>query len=200
MSNFDVVRDQIYEEVNRGGERVKVNLPNWIERAIEAESWRQAVNVTTGKPYQNLGEWLVARWPMGPAVGSTSHSITYDELIMLCDRRPVIKDLLVKHRPSKGKGGRPKKDAEKPVDNVNGFAKKPSGNSRAYIERRLQFDHPEIWQAYLNGEHKSARQAGIAAGFIKDTHDPLALLKANWSKATGKQRKQFLKWIESDQQ
>jgi hypothetical protein len=31
------------------------------------------------------------------------------------------------------------------VDNVNGF-EKPTGNSRLYIEERLQRDHPEIWQ------------------------------------------------------
>lgn len=38
---------------------------------------------------------------------------------------------------------------------------------KSYIERRLKTQCPRIWQAYLNGQYKSARQAGIAAGFIK---------------------------------
>jgi hypothetical protein len=81
-------------------------------------------------------------------------------LILLCEHRPALKDLLVKHRPNKGKGGRPKKDAEKPVSNGDGLPKRlTSMNSRAYIEQRLQRDHPAVWKDYLNGGYRSARQA-----------------------------------------
>ena len=37
-----------------------------------------------------------------------------------------------------------------------------------YIKARLRRDHPEIAEQLERGEHRSARAAGIAAGFIKD--------------------------------
>ena len=71
------------------------------------------------------------------------------------------------------------------------------GNSRAYIEQRLSRDFKDIWKAYLAGEFRSARQAGIAAGFIKDQHDALMRLKSNWNKATKSQKKEFRKWLDA---
>ena len=45
---------------------------------------------------------------------------------------------------------------------------KDQGNSADYIKARLRRDHPEIAEELERGEHRSARAAGIAAGFIKD--------------------------------
>jgi len=78
----------------------------------------------------------------------------------------------VTHRPVRSKG-RPKTDA---VENgADGTIKTEAHgtNSRACIEQRLSRDFKDIWKAYLAGEFRSARQAGIAAGFIKDQHDAL---------------------------
>lgn len=44
---------------------------------------------------------------------------------------------------------------------------KGTGNAE-YIKARLRRDHPEIAEQLERGEHRSARAAGIAAGFIKD--------------------------------
>lgn len=184
--------DRIFHRVHRTGEELKNDLPNLIERAIEQEVWKQSIDPSTGEPFKNAGLWLVANFPLGPAVGQGRFAIDYEDCIQLCKDRPEIKDLLVKHRP-KRKNGRPAK--AETVDNVNGLVKK-AGNSRLYIEERLQRDHPEIWQAYLKGEYKSARQAGIKAGFVKDTDDPLTRLKMSWNKATKKQRAAFLKWMQ----
>jgi hypothetical protein len=73
------------------------------------------------------------------------------------------------------------------------------GNTRAYIEQRLQAEFPVIWKQYIRGEFRSARAAGIAAGFIKDTHDPVMRLKANWNKASRKQQNEFLRWLATEQ-
>ena len=45
---------------------------------------------------------------------------------------------------------------------------KKRGNNEDYIKARLRRDHPEIAEQLDRGEHRSARAAGIAAGFIKD--------------------------------
>ena len=67
------------------------------------------------------------------------------------------------------KRGRPKKVEAKKDDNVI-FSESPKeqGNSAEYIKARLRRDHPEIAEELERGEHRSARAAGIAAGFIKD--------------------------------
>lgn len=192
MADIKNYTDRIFHRVHRTGEELKNDLPNLIGRAVEAEIWKQTINPSTGKPFENVGQWLVANYPLGPAVGNGRFAIDYDDCITLCKNRPETKDLLVRHRP-KRKNGRPVK--EETVYNVNSLPKMV-GNSRLYIEERLQRDHSEIWQAYLRGEYKSARQAGIAAGFIKDTHDPLLRLKSNWNRATKKQRAEFLKWMQ----
>jgi hypothetical protein len=195
--------DRIFHRVHRTGEEIKNDLPNLIERSIEQEAWKDAVNPATGKPFANAGEWLVARYPLGPGVGHGRFAITYDDCIRLSDDRPKLKDLLVRHRP-KGKAGgdRQSDKAKSIVDNINNGQSavvRKTGTSRLYIEERLQRDHADIWQAYLRGEYKSARQAGIAAGFVKDTHDPLMRLKANWKKATKKQRKEFILWTQKEE-
>ena len=50
----------------------------------------------------------------------------------------------------------------------NNISLKSHGTSADYIKARLRRDHPEIAEELERGEHRSARAAGIAAGFIKD--------------------------------
>ena len=45
---------------------------------------------------------------------------------------------------------------------------KQQGTSAAYIKARLRRDYPEIAEQLEAGEFKSPRQAGIAAGFVKN--------------------------------
>lgn len=61
-------------------------------------------------------------------------------------------------------------------DRRSGQAQQNQGSDRTlkrginadYIKARLRRDHPEIAEELERGEHRSARAAGIAAGFIKD--------------------------------
>jgi hypothetical protein len=61
------------------------------------------------------------------------------------------------------KHGRPVK-GEKPDYNQVKYGT----TGKPYILARLARDHPDILAAYERGEYRSARQAGIAAGFVKD--------------------------------
>lgn len=70
----------------------------------------------------------------------------------------------VDHAIELKKHGRPTKGEERKGDNVT----LKRGNEAAYIEARLRRDHPGIAEQLERGEYKSARQAGIAAGFVKD--------------------------------
>jgi hypothetical protein len=49
------------------------------------------------------------------------------------------------------------------------------GNSSEYVTARLNRDAPEVAKALARGEFKSARAAGIAAGFIKPSPPSLQL-------------------------
>lgn len=60
--------------------------------------------------------------------------------------------------------GRPNKNEERKGSDLT---LKTRGESADYIKARLRRDHPEIAEQLEAGEFKSARQAGIAAGFIK---------------------------------
>ena len=124
-------------------------------------------------------------------MGGQSYFINYEDALQLTSGYRELHGLLVKHRPkSQGK----RNDF---VNNINEVKapKRAQGTSRAYIEQRLQQDHPKIWEEYRDGKIKSARQAGIQAGFIKDSHDPLKRLKSNWNKATKRQRDKFIEFL-----
>lgn len=184
--------NKIFDRVHRTGEEVKNDLPNWVERAVKNETWKQSINPATGKQFETVGEWLVASWPLGPGMGSSEFSITYDEFIVLCEKRPALKKLLVESRP-KRPGARTDL-----CDNITEVNKPKHGStSRAYLEDRLARDFPEHWQDYIDGKYRSARQAAIAAGFLKDTHNPIDRLLTNWRKASKAQRLEFVKHLDA---
>lgn len=196
MADIKLFRDKLFGFVHRGGHDMKNAFPNWLHMAVEQEIWKQANDPATGKPFADVGRWLVVNWPIGPGVGIGEFALTYDECIQLCERDPKLKDLLVKHRPV-GKAGGDRQSA-KGKSSFDNPPKRLAGTSKAYLERRLQRDHPAIWKAYLNGEYRSARAAGIAAGFVKPTNDPATLIRTTWKKLTPKQRLAFKTWMTSN--
>jgi DNA (cytosine-5)-methyltransferase 1 len=63
-----------------------------------------------------------------------------------------------------GEKGRPRGSRNKVT---NGHINKIGPNTAERIVRRLKRDHPEIAEALGRGEYRSARAAGVAAGFVK---------------------------------
>jgi hypothetical protein len=200
MLNLDNTRNRIFHRVHRTGEEIKNDLPNLIERVVDSGAWSEVVNPSTMKPFQSVGEWLVANYPLGPGVGQGQYAIKYEELILLCESRTELCKLLKDNRPARKNGGDRRSKEATSFDNIKTESKPATGTSRLYIEERLKRDHPKVWKDYLDGVYGSARQAGIAAGFIKDTHNALMRLKSNWNKATKSQRKAFMKWIQEESQ
>ena len=188
--NHKAIQDRLFKRIHRTGEEIKNDFPNILRAAIDNKSWEH-FSKADGTSFKSLGDWLVYSFPNGLSMGNGSSVISYEDALQLVADRRDLHGLLVKHRP-KGTAGRPKES----VNNVNELnPKRPQGNSRACIEARLQKDFPKIYKRYVNGEIKSARQAGIQAGFVVDGHDPLKRLKSNWKKATTKDRAEFRKWL-----
>ena len=79
----------------------------------------------------------------------------------------------------------------------NNISLKSHGTSADYIKARLRRDHPEIAEELQQGKHRSARAAGIAAGFIKDVPtirmaDPVKAARLAHSRLDSDFLKQFL--------
>ncbi len=49
--------------------------------------------------------------------------------------------------------------------------RRPAGNSRAYLVRRIARDHPDILERMKRGEFVSVHRAAIAAGIVKGKAD-----------------------------
>jgi hypothetical protein len=195
MLNISNATARIFHRVHRTGEEIKNDLPNQIQQVIDSGAWKDVIDPITGKRFASVGQWLVSNYPSGPGVGQGQHAIAYEELIALCEsNRKSLCKLLKDNRPAR-KNGRPTK--EETVREPNRLPK-PNPGTRQYIEERLKREFPKIWQDYLDGKYSSARQAGIAAGFVKDTHDPLMRLKSNWNKATKKQKREFMDWLKEN--
>ncbi len=186
--------NKIFDRVHRTGEEIKNDLPNWVERVIEAKGWTEVIDLSTGKPFENIGKWLVANYPLGPGMGQGQFAITYDEFITLCEDRPKLKDLLIKHRPKGKRGGNRGNQYTGGKPDENATTQTRGSTSKRYLEQRLQRDHPAVWQEYLAGNHRSARAAAIAAGIIT-VKPKLEKLKSDFDRLTKKQKAQFAEWV-----
>lgn len=199
--NYKVLQERLFKRVHRTGEEIKNDFPNILRACIQYEAWKH-FQKADGKPFENLGEWLVYSFPNGVSMGGTTSAISYEDALQLCKDDQELHGTLVKYRPD-GRSFTSRHNAKKDKSNVDKvnvrLPKRATGNTRAYIEQRLQAEFPVIWKQYIRGEFRSARAAGIAAGFIKDTHDPVMRLKANWNKASRKQQNEFLRWLATEQ-
>jgi hypothetical protein len=69
----------------------------------------------------------------------------------------------------------------------------PRGRTNEYYEDRLKREHPGIYADFKAGRIPSIRQAAAKAG-IKKLPTSLTHLKREWAKASGKERRAFVKW------
>ena len=71
-----------------------------------------------------------------------------------------------------------------------------SNKSRAVLMARLAQEYPKYFDAFTSGEYKSLRAAVEAAGLMKPAKKPISRLKSTWNRASPKDRKEFLKWLQ----
>ena len=80
---------------------------------------------------------------------------------------------------------------------ANNISLKQHGTSKPYLETRLREQHPDIYARYQAGEHKSIRQAAIAAGIVK-VKSPLEKAKDAVQRLDKADWKAFGKWWEEE--
>jgi len=87
--------------------------------------------------------------------------------------------------------------SEKARDQGDNITLKDRGTSSAYTIARLDRDRPDLAMQVRQGS-MSANAAAIEAGFRKPPPSPLESLFQAWRKADDYERRQFLKFLESE--
>ena len=137
-------------------------LASCIGRIIDTEAWRHAsLKRRPDRPYSSFWDWVTWKLPDGMET-------TEEKLIAMLAGFPEVHrkalGLTPKARPEEGGAPEGNKNASKekqPGVTHSCFADKKSAQG---ILARLKRDHPQIAQAFIEGEYPSAAAAGRAAG------------------------------------
>ncbi len=196
QKNYDAIRNHLFDRIHTTGEQIKNDFPNILRRAIETEAWVHFTDME-GKPFANLVDWLTYPFPYGASMGEGQNALSYDDALKLCDGHPEVRRVLADNAP-KVRPGRKGRGAEmKPVRVL--FQRGVATSRRALLAVRLAQDFPDIFAAFERGEYRSIRAAAEAAGLTKPANNPLPRLKSFWNRASKKDRRAFLKWLESEE-
>lgn len=180
-----------------------IDLPRQLDNIREKELWRHW-RTASGKQFKTFAAAVSARQPHGIGLGQYHGWITASQAYELCDG---FSELQKKLRPLIGREVKPvakngtNQHSKRGRDNVTPSGR---GNSKEYLLGVLKRDHRDIFDKWCDGEFRSVRQAAIKAGIIKvkDTDSnrcPVDRLKMYWKRATKKQRREFLKWVDEQQ-
>jgi hypothetical protein len=191
-SNFDAIRDHLFDRIHKNGEQLKNDFPNILRRAIEAEIWTQYVD-GTGQPFENIVDWLHYTFPNGASMGQGQHALTYEEAIKLTEGASDVHRVLLESVP-KGKRGRKPNElkASTPLIPYR------SGARKLTLALRLSQDEPKVFADFQKGKYKSLTEAAVAAGIRKNDGN-LRRAKSSFRKMTVEQREEFLAWMKSDE-
>ena len=190
-ANYEAIRDHIFDRIHKTGEEVKNDFPNLLRGAIQTKAWKHFRD-NDGKPFKNLVDWLTYSFPNGTSMGLGKNAITYDDAMKLTEGHPEVHKVLARNAP-KAKAGR-KKNSN--VD-VAIFPRKQS-SSKNVLSARLSQEFPEYYDAYLRGQYKTITEAATAAGLIKDDAN-LRRAKSAFRKMSPQERKEFQKWLRTDE-
>jgi hypothetical protein len=194
QANFDAIRNHLFDRIHKTGEQIKNDFPNLLRKAIETEAWQHFTDLE-GKSFANLVDWLAYTFPNGASMGEGQNAITYDEALQLCAGHPEVTRVLAESAP-KAKPGRKRRNAEIPTVRSEFFRE---GARKNLLLVRLAQEKPDYYAKYERGEFGSLRAAAEAAGLIKRANDPLPRLKSFWKRASKKEKRAFLKWMQSDE-
>ncbi len=73
---------------------------------------------------------------------------------------------------------------------------KLTGKSKQTVdrERKLQREHPQVWQAFLDGQHRSLHAACVAAGAVR-VKTPAEQVMRWWGKCSEAEKQEIQVWL-----
>ncbi len=192
QSNFEAIRDHIFDRFHKTGEQVKNDLPNVLRTAIKTKAWLH-FNDLEGKPFKNIVDWLQCTYPNGTSMGQGRNVITYEEALKLTEGHSDVHKALATHVPRRDVG-RPKKGN---AASTQHFDMHSRTNTKTGLSLRMSRDFPAFYNDYLNGKYKTITAAAIAAKLIKDDGN-IRRAKSAFRKMTEKEKKEFVAWMKTD--
>ena len=183
QSNFEAIRDHVFDRIHETGEQLKNDLPNLLRTAIQTEIWKHFTD-SDGKPFKGLVAWLHSPWPNGPGMGHGMHAVNYQDALQLTESASDVVRVL------KSQGAQAVR-SEAPI-----VARSKTKSNRDTLLARLEREAPNHYKAYLRGEHPSPTAAAIAAGILKDNQN-LHRAKSAFRQMTAPQRVEFLDWLKT---
>ena len=163
-------------------------LANVVGRIVDTEAWRHASLQRRGDlgPFGGFWEW--AEWKLPDGMETSK-----DKLLAMLEAFPEVKRKVLGLAPAATThGGDRKGDGSRLATNLE----KPAGPTAEGILARLKRDHPQIAQAFIEGEYPSAASAGRAAGISwLQTKSPLEKAQAAFRRLTKEDRNAFALWL-----
>lgn len=172
-------------------------LADVVGRIVDTEAWRHASLQRRGNlgPYQTFWDW--AEWKLPDGMETSK-----DKLLAMLEAFPDVKRKVLGLVEPAGppEGGNPTgvnqhtKEGEEHTVTVS--SSKAHNQSAEGILKRLKRDHPEIAQAFVEGEYPSAAAAGRAAGISwLQTKTPLEKAQAAFRRLVKEDQAAFQDWL-----
>ncbi len=172
-------------------------LADVVGRIVDTEAWKHASLQRRGDlgPYRDFWDW--AEWKLPDGMETSK-----DKLLAMLEAFPEVKRKVLGLTPEAGpvlaegvvlnKAG-----VNQHTEREDALPGKSSnyGRTAESILARLKRDHPQIAQAFIEGEYPSAASAGRAAGISwLQTKSPLEKAQAAFRRLTKEDRDAFDLW------
>lgn len=173
-------------------------LADVVGRIVDTEAWRHASLQRRGDlgPFGGFWEW--AEWKLPDGMETSK-----DKLLAMLEAFPEVKRKVLGLTPEAGpvvigaalnphgRRGKPEQEGTGLLDKAVSY-----GTSAESILARLKRDHPQIAQAFIEGEYPSAASAGRAAGISwLQTKSPLEKAQAAFRRLTKEDQNAFRLWL-----
>lgn len=200
--DVNALRERAYRMAQSGLQSAR-ELASAIEQLHDydgAGSWRKATRAD-GSTFKTFREYAAYRNPPGLGFNADDGAADVDaiisRLIQFDRNRPAIKYLggSVRGTPSEARKGKRYAAKDKSEKGAVSTIAKANTSSVAGLADRLQRDFPKVWDAYMNGEHRTVNAAARAAGIVPDRHNPVNEARQAWNRMTKAQRKKFREMV-----
>ena len=170
-------------------------LADVVGRIVDTEAWRHASLQRRGDlgPYRDFWDW--AEWKLPDGMETSK-----DKLLAMLEAFPEVKRKVLGLVEPAGPpaGGNPTGANQHTKEGEEPFGANSSTQSKTTAEgilARLKRDHPQIAQAFVEGEYPSAAAAGRAAGISwLQTKTPLEKAQAAFRRLSKDDRDAFDLW------